>query len=259
SETPTTSTTLAPTCTPGEVVCVSDAEQAVCSAEGQLGAAEPCPGGACVDGEGCVDCQPGAVRCDGEVLQQCSDALAWEPLQTCSAAQGLECDAGAMACTGECAPEGLEKTAAGCEFYAVTAVQLPQTGGIFAVVLENPGATDANVTISQKEGFEPVLRVVPAGATAMIELPLVDDLAGASKGELVAKGAYHIESDRPIRAYQYNTANITASSDSSLLWPRHTWGTSYFVASYDATAVMGGSYRGSWTVVGGADDIEVAA
>lgn len=254
----TTGTTATPTCTPGEVVCVTDAEQAVCGPDGQPGAPSACPdSGACVDGEGCVECQPGELRCDGEALQQCSDAHAWESLQTCSAAQGLECDAGAMACTGVCAPDGLGMTATGCEFYAVTAVQLYQNGGIFAVVLENPGDTPANITITQDEGFAPVLETVAAGSTAVIELPFVADLWDAVKGELVKDGAYHVESDRPIRAYQYSTLNVTASSDTSLLWPRHTWGTSYFVASYDATAVMGGFYRGSWAVIAGADGTSV--
>lgn len=258
SPTTTSPTTGAPACTPGEIVCTSATEQAECGADGQPGAPTTCPdGGACVDGTGCVACTAGEVRCEGEELQQCSDAGEWEVLQTCNAAQGLACDAGALACTGECLPESLPRTASGCEFYAVTTVQLGQMGGIFAVVLENANASDATVTITQNEDFTPIVEVVPAGEIAIVELPFVAKLWDAFKGELVRDGAYRIQSDRPIQAYQYSTLNVTASVDSSLLWPRHTWGTSYFVASYDATEVQGGFYRGSWAVIGGEEELSV--
>ena len=156
------------------------------------------------------------------MLQECSDANVWEDLQTCSSAQGLTCDAGDAACTGVCAPGSLEMTASGCEFYAVTALQLYQNGGIFAIVVENPGDTDATVTVSQNEDFMPVIETVAAGSVAVIELPFVMGLWDAIVGKLIYDGAYHVESDRPVRVIQYNTLNITASTDSSLLWPKHT-------------------------------------
>jgi hypothetical protein len=257
---PTTGTSAAPTCAPNEVVCVSETEQAVCDDDGLLGAPKTCPdGGACVTGLGCVACEPDEVRCDGEVLQQCSDARAWEDVQTCSAAQGLQCDAGAKACAGACAPQSLGRTASGCEFYAVSTLQLFQNGGIFAVVLENPGDIDANVTITRDDKFTPVVDVVPAGGVRVIELPFVATLANTNKGERVRDGAYRIQTDAPVKAYQYNTLNNTASTDSSLLWPRHTWGTHHFVATYGSTAVQGGFYRGGWAVVGGAEELSVEA
>ncbi|MFY0535558.1 hypothetical protein [Nannocystis pusilla] len=104
-DTPTTTgTTAPPECAPDSVVCVSETEVAECGPDGQLGAPASCPnGGVCVDDVGCAGCEPGAVRCDGDQLQQCEGG-AWEAQKTCSAAQGLTCDADAMACTGACAP-----------------------------------------------------------------------------------------------------------------------------------------------------------
>lgn len=258
SSTDTSTSTGAPPCTPGEIVCTSVTEQAECAPDGQPGPPTACAGDdTCVDGVGCVACQAGAVRCEGEELQRCGEAAAWETVETCNVAQGMMCDAGAMGCTGECLPGSLPLTASGCEFYAITTAQLAQMDGVFAIVLENPGGNEANVTITQAEDFEPILDIVPAGGIRVIELPFVPELLNAFKGELVRDGAYRIQSDRPIQAYQYSTVNVTASTDSSLLWPRHTWSTRYFVASYEATAVMNGFYRGSWAVIGGEDGLSV--
>jgi len=239
---------------------VSETEVAVCGADGKFAAPTACPSaGVCVDGVGCAGCNPGEVRCDGQALQQCSEANEWEVLQTCSAAQGLTCDEAASACTGVCAPESLGMTASGCEFYAVTTLQLYQNGGIFAVVVENPGDTDATVTVSQNDDFMPVVETVAAGSAAVIELPFVMGLWDAIVGKLIYDGAYHIESDQPVRVIQYNTLNVTASTDSSLLWPKHTWGSDYFVASFESTTVPSGFYRGWWAAIAGSDETSVEA
>ena len=259
-DTPTTTgTTAPPECAPDSVVCVSETEVAECGPDGQLGAPTSCPnGGVCVDDVGCAGCEPGAVRCDGDQLQQCEGG-AWEAQQTCSAAQGLTCDAGAMACTGACAPESLPLTASGCEFYALTALQLNQNGSIFAIVVENPGDSPATVTITQNEDFMPVVETVDADSYRVIELPYTMGLFNALVGKLIYDGAYRIESDVPVRVVQYNSSILTASSDSSLLWPRHTWGTDYFVSSYAPSPVEGGFYHGAWAVVAGADEMSVEA
>ncbi|MCY0992853.1 IgGFc-binding protein [Nannocystis sp. ILAH1] len=259
-DTPTTTGTSAPPeCAPDSVVCVSETEVAECGPDGQLGAPTSCPnGGVCVDDVGCAGCEPGAVRCDGDQLQQCNDG-AWEAQQTCSATQGLTCDADAMACTGACAPESLPLTASGCEFYALTALQLNQNGSIFAIVVENPGDSPATVTITQNEDFMPVVETVDADSYRVIELPYTMGLFNALVGKLIYDGAYRIESDAPVRVVQYNSFNLTASSDSSLLWPRHTWGTDYFVSSYAPSPVEGGFYHGAWAVVAGADEMSVEA
>ncbi|WP_143140304.1 IgGFc-binding protein [Nannocystis exedens] len=260
-DTPTTTGTTAPSeCAPDSVVCVTETEVSVCGPDGQLGAPTTCPdGGVCVDEVGCTGCEPGAVRCEGDALQQCSDDGAWEVQQTCSAAQGLTCDAEAMACAGACAPDALPLTASGCEFYALTALQLNQNGAIFAIAVENPNDGPATVTITQNEDFMPVVETVDADSYRVIELPYTMGLFNALVGKLIYDGAYRIESDLPVRVVQYNSLNLTASSDSSLLWPRHTWGTDYFVSSYAPSEVEGGFYHGAWAVVAGADEMSVEA
>ncbi|MDC0717402.1 IgGFc-binding protein [Nannocystis bainbridge] len=260
-ETPTTTGTTGPAaCAPGVLECVSETEVAECGPDGQFGAPVACPdGGVCVDGSGCVGCEPGAVRCEGDALQQCSEAGAWEDQLTCSAAQGLTCDAAAMTCAGACAPELLPRTASGCEFYALTALQLGENGSIFAVVIENPNDSPVTVTISQNEDFTPVIETVDADSFRVIELPFTLNLSTALVGKLEFDGAYHIESDLPVQVVQYNTFNLSASADSALLWPRHTWGTDYFVSSYPATEVPSGFYHGAWAVVAGADKLSVEA
>lgn len=259
TEPPTTSaTTAAPSCTPGEIVCLSDSQQSVCGDDGTPGPAESCSVGTCAPGLGCPECQVGETRCMGAEIQQCDETGKWAMLEVCNEAQGLTCDEATTACAGACLPSELAKgglTATGCEFYAVTTAQLQTMGVQFAVVIENPGPTDATITISQDDGFEVVTDTVAAGTAKPIELPWVDQLISGFKGELAYGGAYRVQSDQPVRAIQYSPIDVTASVDSSLLWPRHTWGTSYFAASYTATPItVDGAivwYRGFWTLVGG--------
>lgn len=251
-----------PSCTPGEVGCLGD-DAVVCGDDGKPGPATPCEFGACVPGTGCPACNPGDTQCMGAELQHCNaDGSGWDVLEACNAAQGLACDPGTKACAGACLPEELAKTGlttSGCEFYAVTAIQpFTTVADRFAVVLENPGDADANVTVTQTDKFTPVTDVVPAGGIKVVELPWAKDLTNVIKGEILYDGAYRIQSDRPVRAVQYSTFNVSASADSSTLWPRHTWGSSYYVASYDTTPIdVNSFYRGAWTIVGGEDGLKV--
>jgi hypothetical protein len=258
---PTTgSTSGAATCTPGEISCTDDGQQSVCGEDGQPGPGEACAAGSCVAGQGCVECLAGEKRCAGEELQQCGAASTWEPLELCDAAQGLACDAAAGACVGACAPAELAKaglSASGCEFYAVTTLQLLTANTIFAVVIENPGPDDATITITQDEFFKPMVVSAPAGTATPIELPWVEPLVYTFKGELVYDGAYRLRSDRPVRAIQYSTFDADASSDSSLLWPRHVWGTEYFAGTRESGLIDDLYYPGAWAIVGGEETAKV--
>lgn len=259
---PTSGTTGSPTCSPaGEIVCLDDTQQAMCGDDGVPGPAEACMFGACVPGMGCPECQMGDTRCAGADIEQCGAMGTWEPLETCNDAQGLACDEATKTCAGACLPSELAKgglTATGCEFFAVTSAQLVPDGAQLAVVVENPGATDANITISQDDGFVALTSTVPAGTAAAIELPYVENLLSGFIGELVYAGAYRVQSDQPVRVVQYSPLDVTASTDSSLLWPRHTWGTSYVVASYGATPIdMTTIHRGLWSITGGDAETQV--
>lgn len=254
TDSPTSGTTDAASCTPGEIVCLGDGEQSVCGEDGRPGPGEACAAGSCVAGQGCVECSPGETRCAGEELQQCGAGSTWEVLELCDAARGLRCDEAAGACAGACAPAELAKaglSASGCEFYAVTTLQLTTDGLTFAVVIENPGPDDATITITQSQFFSPMVVSAPAGEATPIELPWVDKLAYSLKGELVYEGAYRLRSDRPVRAIQYSTFDAEASSDSSLLWPRHVWGTEYFAGTRESVHFDNQFYPGAWAIVGG--------
>lgn len=260
---PTTGSTGAPSCEPGEILCL-EGGASVCDDAGKPGPATPCASGTCAPGVGCPVCAPGETQCMGAELQQCNaDGSAWEVLEACNAAQGLTCDPGTKTCTGVCLPEELAKdglTTTGCEFYALTLTQpFTSIADKFAVVIENPGDEDANVTITQTDKFTPIMDIVPAQSIKVVELPFAEDLTGTIKGELLYDGAYRIQSDRPVRAVQYNTFNVSASADSTTLWPSHTWGSRYYVASFDTTMIDANSfYRGAWALVGGAESLEIA-
>jgi hypothetical protein len=253
TEQPTTGD--APSCAPGSLVCVGDAAQAVCGADGQPGAPEPCSG-TCLPGQGCT-CTPGATRCAGAELQRCEEGAVWTTTQVCNQLQGLSCDEATASCAGACAPAELlaaGPTATGCDFFAVTATQGLMTDLHFGIVIENPGDGDATVTISGRESFTPVVAVVAAGTARAIELPFVGQLLKPTKGELALGAAYRAQSDRPVRAIQYSTLEPTRSSDSSLLWPRHTWGDRYVAATWPTEGEAMALRAGAWAVVAADDD-----
>lgn len=254
TEQPTT--TGVPSCEPaGQIVCLDDMTAVMCGDDGVPGSPQACTAGACIAGVGCPECQMGDKRCMGAEIQQCGAMGAWEPLETCNDAQGLSCDEATKTCAGACLPAELAKgglTATGCEFYAVTSAQLVPDGAQLAVVIENPGASDATITITQDDGFAALTDTVPAGGVKALEVPYVEKLLSGFKGELVYSGAYRVESDQPVRAVQYSPLDVTASVDASLLWPRHTWGTSYVVASYGSTQIDAMTFhRGVWSITGG--------
>ena len=254
TEQPTT--TGVPSCEPaGQIVCLDDMTAVMCGDDGVPGSPQSCTNGACIAGVGCPECQMGDKRCMGADIEQCGAMGTWEPLETCNDAQGLTCDEATKACAGACLPAELAKsgvTATGCEFYAVTSAQLVPDGAQLAVVIENPGGSDATITVTQDDGFMALTDTVPAGGVKAIRLPFVDKLLSGFIGQLVYTGAYKVESDQPVRAVQYSPIDVTASVDASLLWPRHAWGTSYMVASYGSTPVDANTiHRGLWSITGG--------
>lgn len=247
-----------PTCVPGEVICVGDAAQALCGMDGRPGAPEQCLG-TCLEGQGCT-CTAGATRCAGAELQRCDEAANWTTVEVCNQLQGLACDEATASCAGACAPAELlaaGPTASGCEFFAVTTTQGLMTDLHFGIVIENPGDADATVTITGRESFTPVVTTVAAGTAEPIELPFVGQLLKPTKGELSLGAAYHVQSDRPVRAIQYSTLESTRSSDSSLLWPRHTWGDRYVAATWPTEGENMALSAGAWAVVAADDDTTI--
>jgi hypothetical protein len=102
----------------------------------------------------------------------------------------------------------------------------------FAVVVSNPQAKDATVTVTGPGG-EMITQTVAAGAVTAIKpqtsVPSIPDqtIDGSTK----AKRAYKITSDLPIVAYQFNPLdNVNVfSNDASLLIPRTVFDQDYYV------------------------------
>jgi hypothetical protein len=82
----------------------------------------------------------------------------------------------------------------------------------FAVVVANVGAEDATVKVSGQSVNQTV--TVKAGSLEKVYLPWVDALKGPESGiaasVLARKGAFHVESDRPVVVYQFNPIEFEA-------------------------------------------------
>ncbi len=104
----------------------------------------------------------------------------------------------------------------------------------FAIVVSNPQAKDATVTLTGPGG-EVITQVVAAGAVTAIKpqtsAPAVPDQS--VDGTFTGKRAYKITSDLPIVAYQFNPLDNVGvfSNDASLLIPRAVFDTDYYVMS----------------------------
>jgi hypothetical protein len=102
----------------------------------------------------------------------------------------------------------------------------------FAVVVSNPQAKDATVTVTGPNG-EVITQVIAAGAVSAIKpqtsAPAIPDQS--MDGSVKAKRAYKITSDLPIVAYQFNPLdNVNVfSNDASLLIPRAVFDQDYYV------------------------------
>lgn len=132
----------------------------------------------------------------------------------------------------------------------------------FAIVVTNPDETeDANVTVTIG-GTTVATTVVPPDEAVTIALPMVLDLQMALDTNVqVTDGAYEIESDIPIAAYQFNPLHYRSdagafsyTNDASVLIPEHVLGEEYMVASWPT---LEATYPGFAAIVGVEDGTEV--
>lgn len=211
----------------------------------------------CLDGLGCVACEPGATRCGDLGVERCDDAGAWQLEQACNPAQGFACDPDLWTCTGPCEPAALAGGGhLGCEFYAVSLARSIYENEVFGVFVTNPGDEPATV-VAEKLLWSGTTTVVPPHATVEIFLPWTNqfhDLMPASV--LVDEGAVHLQSDRPVAIVQHSPMIPNASVDASLLLPVHVWGSAYRVASAPSI-VLGDLYAGVYSVVAAVDGTTV--
>jgi hypothetical protein len=135
----------------------------------------------------------------------------------------------------------------------------------FAIVVSNPQAKDATVTVTGPGG-QVITRVVPAGQVSAILPQMGSAIPDQSvDGSFKSNKAYKITSDLPVVAYQFNpldNSNVF-SNDASLMIPRATFDTDYYVMSWPTLdrrdpAPGRNPYYGYLTIVAWQDNTQIA-
>jgi IgGFc binding protein len=248
-------------CAPDGILCVGSTAE-ICKS-GTL-TTQLCTGSdICADGYGCVLCDPGAGSCSGSTGTLCNSTGTGYITSNCDSELGLKCQAGV--CVGDCANVGLSYI--GCEYYAVTALNNLLDQGVFsfAVSIANSGTKNATVYITGPHTVTGSPFTINAGTIQTITLPWEAALScgtGTCNGstttppgtEIDTGGAYHIKSNEPVTAYQFNALNYEVgvkcsagnpngttsplcysyTNDASLLIPVNALTGNYYVASYPA-------------------------
>jgi hypothetical protein len=244
-------------CVPGTIYCQGDA-QYTCDAEGNVVDRRACaaPTPLCVQGRGCLACNPGASRCDPAMparAQTCRDDGSGYTEGTLCEAEGQTCNAGA--CVDRCDESALGSSYLGCDYWPTV---LPNAGlnpaFEYAVVLSNPQAYPVRATITGGALAAPRTVEMAPGAVETVILPWVVDLVQLNPscvqiGEfcipwnpavsaLRRGGAYHVRSNGPITAYQFNPLTFERSgrysytNDASLLLPQGVLTQRYTVVTW---------------------------
>ncbi len=272
TEDPTTETTDA-VCPQGEIVCEGN-EAKVCDGMGGFDETELCDPEVCVDGLGCVTCEPGSTQCNGEVVETCNgQGTGWNPGVECDPLQGTTCDPDIGNCTGKCSSVSLGTSYIGCDYYPTVTSNGVATTFNFAVTVANTSDNQATVTVTR--GANMVSQVnVAANSLQIINLPWVEPLKGGESLDStwptvkVDDGAYRLRSNEPVTVYQYSpieykgngicqaglTLDCSFTNDASLLLPTNVWRDQYIVASRNG---LGDQIPGFYAVVASQDDTTV--
>ncbi len=243
-------------CTSSEYTCLGDTAFHCDSSGNRTGSGIDCraQGLACVQLIGCAACQPGQRRCsldNPQQTQQCAtDGSAWVDGAACNEAAGQSCSGGL--CQDRCNPT--ELTYLGCEYWPTITPNSQLTNDFsFAIALANPQTYPVTVSISGGALRSPINRTLDPGSVSTIQLPWVQELAqltldpvNGCAGEpclgvsaQVTNGAYHVQSNGPIAAYQFNPLTYQAGSsysytnDSSLLLPTRVLTSHYMAVAHD--------------------------
>lgn len=236
-------------CTPGETMC-NGANLMTCRPDGLDWEPSLCDSGLCEDGacvlctpactdelvcwQGeCLTCKPFTLRCNGNVVEQCTVDGEWALKYDC-AANGIVCfEPGycASACGGD--PK-FNNSNSGCDYWAV---DLDNHFGAqdspYAVIVTNLSDTPATVTVTKQDGADLPLDTVIELDVLPDELRIIDLPSRQPQGAKLGWFGYRIRSTNQIIAYQFNPLdNVDVfSNDASLLLPVNTYGKSYRVFS----------------------------
>src|SRR5262249_17314974 len=155
---------------------------------------------------------------DARATQLCDATGAWVAGEACDG-PGLACASGA--CVDRCAAAGTSYL--GCDYWpTVTSNTRLRDGFTYAVALANPQTypVHADVTGGGLGGGSRSLDLAP-GEVRVVPLPWVTSLSQHASDAfplpdpvsvLVPGGAYHVHTDGPVAAYQFNPLEYQSSS-----------------------------------------------
>jgi len=209
------------------------------------------------ESRGCLVCIPDALGCSGADIVRCNSRGSGylpDPVRRCDAAKGEVCSN--QICVNACDLSRRNRSYVGCEYWAVDLDNAVVTRGNaaaqqFALVLSNPSALSARVTVSideapyGKPAKEKVVteRTIKPQALELVLLPS-REVDGSPPGQYntgggtaVTPNAYRIRSSVPIIAYQFNPLSNAGvfSNDASLLVPTPA-------LTVDAASELGADY-----------------
>ena len=207
-------------CSPGGParICVG-ATEVTCNPDGTPGGMRDCSaeGLVCAADIGCATCQPGRGSCDGQQTRTCrADGSGYDLGPVCDPAAGESCNPSTGHCSSPCADAAASNSYIGCEYWPTPVLNSNVSSEFdFAVVVANPQAVDAMVTVT-RGGSMVATRTIPAGGIDTITLEWVTELKGAIGGEasaLVRGGAYRLRSTVPVTVYQFNALDYRIARD----------------------------------------------
>ena len=251
-------------CDQGRVYCNGN-ERYTCDGAGQIVDRQACvtPSGTCVPNVGCRVCAPATSRCNPaspQQIQTCSaDGARWVDGGTCNAGNGESCNAGA--CVDRCSASSTGRSYLGCDYWpTVTSNTALDPQFSFAVVLSNPQGYAVHATITGGALGAPREVDLAPGAIETVTLPWVAELvqlnpanrgcradgspcpdatAGVASSVIRRGGAYHVRSNGPIAAYQFNPLTFeraggyfSFTNDASLLLPQGVLRQRYLVSTW---------------------------
>src|SRR5262245_62100637 len=192
-----------------------------------------------------------SVCLSNEVSRACLPDNTGTVDERCDPAAGAVCDPGTGRCTTPCGAVELGRSYIGCEYYPTVVANTVSTLFDFAVAVGNTYFDTATVTIDGGGLVAPVVFDVPPNQVVVKSLPWVPELkACVSTGiecdpagvnaALVAHGAYHVTSTRPVTVYQFNPLQYhqafrySMANDAALLLPVNALGLEHVVVAWPA-------------------------
>ena len=223
-------------CSPGATQCADNDTVETCADDGLSWQAKDCGGGQiCKDGA-CIDqlCTPGSKTCsDAKNTQTCADdGLSWLAPQACGAKQGC---AGAGECQSLCEIVKGNPSSIGCSFYA-NRMDNFYSNENDSIVVGNVSTTESAVVQlylapngSNTEAAQGAPVTIPPKGTHTFTLSntAIDKVSVLRKG-----GAYRVQSDLPIIAYQHSPIGMIYTNDASMLLPDYALKQNYVVSSW---------------------------